>query len=87
MRLEALDIDDLYSDPDQDLNLTRRKLLSIISLLIVSYFCMGTEIRFLKEQQIEGYMKSKEDSLWHGRALEMAVSFLPSDCSLTKHIE
>ena len=86
MKLEALDIHDLFSSPDQDLNLTRRSLVQTFMMTTVSYFCVGTEIRFLKESGCEEYQESLEDILWHGRSLEMAISFFPGDCSLTKHV-
>jgi hypothetical protein len=63
--------------------------------LIVSYFCVSTEIRFiiqLKEEleankdtfNIE--QKTKESQYWHTKSLEIACSFLPSDCPLLNHL-
>lgn len=47
MKLERMDIETAYSTPDQDLNLTRSVLLRKIVHLVLAYFCMGTELRFL----------------------------------------
>lgn len=63
--------------------------------MIVSYFCVSTEIRFiiqLKEEleankdtfNIE--QKTKESQYWHTKSLEIACSFLPSDCPLLNHL-
>lgn len=87
MKLEPLELDWVYATPDQDLNLTRKNILNKLVMVIASYFCIGTELWFLKELKAEGYDKSVESPLWHGRALEMAVMFLPSDCPLVNHIQ
>lgn len=85
MKLERMDIERAYSTPDQDLNLTRSVLLKKIVHLVLAYFCMGTELRFLATENEEG-AEQKESALWHGRAVEIAVAFFPSDCSLVKHL-
>lgn len=57
-----------------------------VMLLITSYFCMGTELRFLKQMLVEGFEESTDSEFWHGKALELAISFLPGDAPLVKHI-
>ena len=47
---------------------------------------MGTELRFLKQIGIEGFEHTIDAEYWHGKALEIAVKFLPGDSPLTKHI-
>lgn len=47
---------------------------------------MGTELRFLRQLNIEGFKDSVEAQFWHGRALEMSLSFLPGDSPFSKHI-
>ena len=57
--------------------------------LSVSYFCMGTEYRFLhqlKEAIQEQTFERKDSEYWHGKAVEMAISFLPSESPLVSHI-
>jgi len=34
----------------------------------------------------EGFKDSKDAEYWHGKSLELAVSFLPSDAPVVKHI-
>jgi hypothetical protein len=68
--------------------------LQTISHLVVSYFCLSTEIRFLiqlreelsqfKEFNIE--QKQRESEFWHSKSLEVAIRFLPSDCPLLNHV-
>lgn len=47
---------------------------------------MGTELRFLKQMQVEGFEDSIDSEFWHGKALELAIKFLPGDAPLVKHI-
>ena len=57
--------------------------------LAVSYFCMGTEYRFLHQLQemLGEHIYSRRDSeYWHGKAVEIAISFLPSESPLVSHI-
>lgn len=55
-------------------------------LLITAYFCMGTELRFLRSMNVEGFSDPNDAEYWHGKALELAVKFLPGDAPLVKHI-
>lgn len=47
---------------------------------------MGTELRFLRQLNIQGFKDSVESQFWHGRALEMSLAFLPGDSPFVKHI-
>lgn len=47
---------------------------------------MGTELRFLRQVGVEGFEDTVDAEYWHGKALEIAVRFLPGDAPLTKHI-
>jgi len=40
----------------------------------------------LKQNQAEGFSESKDAEYWHGKAVELAVTFLPSDAPVVKHI-
>lgn len=74
--------------------LSRDSFLEVISFLIVGYFCASTEIRFiiqLKDEisKFENFSiekKTQESELWHTMSLDIACSFLPSDCPLLNHI-
>jgi len=62
--------------------------------LIVGYFCASTEIRFiiqLKDEisKFESFkidQRTQQSEFWHTLSLEIACSFLPSDCPLLNHI-
>lgn len=67
--------------------------------MAVSYFCISTELRFLVQMSTKagGHNLSTEDSessskkkrmseFWHAKALDVAISFLPSECPLVTHI-
>ena len=47
---------------------------------------MGTELRFLRQLQADGFKDSVEAQYWHGKALEMAFAFLPGDSPYVKHL-
>ena len=61
MRLKKIDFRDLYGIRNSDLLLTRENLLERITLTITSYFCMGTELRFLKIAGEEGFEDTVDD--------------------------
>ena len=86
MKLKRLDFRDVYSIRSPDLMITRENLIERIMILITSYFCMGTELRFLKQLKLEGFENTCDAEYWHGKALEISVKFLPGDCPLVKHI-
>lgn len=86
MKLKRLDFRDVYSMRSSDLTITRENLIERIMILITSYFCMGTELRFLKQKKLEGFENSMDSEYWHGKALEISVKFLPGDCPLVRHI-
>ena len=61
-------------------------------MLIVSYFCVSTELRFIIQSR-SGFMKADtkkekelEQEYWHVKALDIACAFLPSECPLFNHI-
>lgn len=47
---------------------------------------MGTELRFLKSADSDGFKDNKDAEFWHGKSVELAVTFLPSDAPVVKHI-
>jgi hypothetical protein len=55
-------------------------------MLIVSYFCIATEIRFIIADGNSTF-KVKEGELWHRKAIDIAKQCLPSDCPLISHLE
>jgi hypothetical protein len=60
----------------------------------VGYFCASTEIRFIiqlkdeitKFKDFNLEKRTQESEFWHTISLEVACSFLPSDCPLLNHI-
>ena len=86
MRLKRLTFSDLYKVSDLDTILLRDSMLQRVTMIITSYFCLGTELRFLKQMKLQGFKDSLEAQSWHGRSLEMALCFLPGDSPLVKHI-
>ena len=86
MKLKRLDFRDVYGWRSTDLILTRECIVERLILLVSSYFCIGTELRFLKQLNADGFKDNKDAEFWHGKAVELAVNFLPSNAPLVKHI-
>jgi flagellar motor switch protein FliG len=65
--------------------MSRESFLEKLTLLIVSYFCISTEMRFMVQSQ---NMASSliEQEYYHVRALDISVAFLPNECPLLNHI-
>ena len=86
MKLKRLDFRDVYGNRSPDLILTRENLVERLILLVSSYFWIGTELRFLKQMNTDGFKDTHDAEYWHGKAVELAVNFLPSNAPLVKHI-
>ena len=86
MKLKRLDFRDIYGWRAPDLIFTRENLVERLILLVSSYFWIATELRFLKHMNTEGYKDTNDAEFWHGKAVELAVNFLPSNAPLVKHI-
>ena len=99
MHLLPMSLEELNLHIDNSHELSRDAMLEKIILLSVSYFCVGTELRFLSannqakpakngytdEPGSAGYTKA-DSEMWHAMALEAAGTFLPSECPLVSHI-
>jgi len=96
-----MSLEELNLHIDNSHELSRDAMLEKIILLSVSYFCVGTELRFLSSnvssikpaKQVYGEMPDpdqkyvKADSeMWHAMALETSGTFLPSECPLVSHV-
>jgi hypothetical protein len=98
MHLLPMSLEELNLHIDNSHELSRDAMLEKIILLSVSYFCVGTELRFLSAANKEtkpssDYGSSSESTytkvdseMWHAMALEAAGTFLPSECPLVSHI-
>jgi len=60
-------------------------MLEKILYMVASYFCIGTEYRFLAVKEPGKYEK-KDGELWHAKAMHLAATFLPSSCPLVNHV-
>lgn len=54
--------------------------------LIVSYFCVGTEYRFLHSKIDSAMYTMKESEMWHAKSLHICSAFLPEKSPLVNHI-
>lgn len=90
MQLQPICLKDLLEQGKNELELTRDSFIQKVSLLSVAYFCYSTEIRFILQMKedptYEPQIKHKESEFWHAKSLELACTFLPSECPLLNHI-
>ena len=90
MQLQPFQLKDLLEQGKNELELTRESFIAKVSLLAVSYFCYSTEIRFIIQMKedlaFDAALKQKESEFWHAKALEIACTFLPTECPLLNHI-
>jgi hypothetical protein len=92
MQVQPLNLKELLQQSRNEMELSRDSFLEKISLLSVSYFCVSTEMRFLllsRQQYLSSPVKrqrEQESEFWHAKALEIACTFLPSECPLLNHV-
>ena len=66
-----LDFTDFIHD-----EITQENFLYKALFVIVSYFCIGTELRFLAILNPKKYT-CKDSEIWHAKAIHIAGCFLP----------
>lgn len=90
MQINPYKNEDLMMNAKNENQLTRPSFLEKVALLAVGYFCASTEIRFIlqlnEDPTFTKREKEPESEYWHAKSLEIACSFLPSDCPLVNHI-
>lgn len=87
IQIQPIRIKDLMISQRNEDQLSRDSFLEKIQLLIVSYFCVSTEFRFLNTSSGQpNEQQNLEQEYWHKKALEIACTFLPGECPLVKHI-
>ena len=81
---------DLHSKTGIEIELARDSIVEKLSLLAVSYFCVSTELRFLvnskENPSVDPVQVKAESEYWHGKAIEISCTFLPSESPLVSHI-
>ena len=99
MHLQPFGTEEMNLHIDNSHELSRDAMLEKIILLTVSYFCVGTELRFLNNNNDEDHKTAKSkktenekkklkelSEMWHAQALEASARFLPSECPLVSHV-
>jgi len=90
MQISPLTMQDIYTTSSIEYELSRELVLEKICFLAVSYFCVSTELRFIvqmkEEPNADPVARRRESEFFHGKALEVAAGFLPSECPLVNHI-
>jgi hypothetical protein len=77
--------DELSAKLERTHELNKDAMLEKIILFVVSFFCVGTELRFLGMKENSRFTK-KDSEMWHAKSLHVACLFLPEDCPLVNHI-
>jgi hypothetical protein len=84
MQISPLTMQDIYTTSSIEYELSRELVLEKICFLAVSYFCVSTELRFIVQMKqddaaVDPVAKRKESEYFHGKALDVAAGFLPSE--------
>lgn len=84
MLIQPLSLYELKNNIGAQAELTRDLMLEKILMIVVSHFCVATEIRFLTANNSK--IQANEGRIWHKKALEFGQPFLPGTCPLYLHI-
>jgi hypothetical protein len=80
MQLTPMSIQDVMSNYDKEVELTREAMTEKVALLAAAYFCISTEKRFLQTSKLgKAATVDRQSEFWHAKALEIACCFLPPD--------
>ena len=85
MHLSLMGAEELNAKLETTHELCKDSMLEKIVLVSVSYFCIGTEMRFLMQKSGSSFSK-KDSEAFHAKALHISALFLPQDCPLVTHI-
>jgi len=66
--------------------LSKDSIFENVCLIVVTYFCIATEIRFICSAE-HSELKVVESQVWHFRALDIAKALLPKESPLLSHIK
>lgn len=61
-------------DENEPISVSKERILDLVILLSVSYFCLGNEIRYGNKK---GKGLEKRAKMYHSKAVQTACLFLP----------
>ncbi len=85
MHLSLMGTEELNAKLEATHELCKDSMLEKIVLVCVSYFCIGTEMRFLMQKN-NTQINKKDSEAFHAKALHISTLFLPNECPLVTHI-
>jgi len=83
LKIAELDGSKKKDSPVDEIN--NENLLFKVIFSVISYFCIGTELRFLSVLDPLKF-SPKDSEIWHAKAVHVASYFLPNGCPLLNHI-
>mmetsp|Transcript_3324 Transcript_3324/g.6891 ORF Transcript_3324/g.6891 Transcript_3324/m.6891 type:complete len:573 (-) Transcript_3324:20-1738(-) len=86
MSIKPISLNELCKTQTMLAELTTDAMLDKALLMIISYFCIATELRF-KFSQDKHLKKLKEGQAWHLQSIDIAKDLLPRDCALMDHLK
>lgn len=84
MHLSFLKLEDLALSPQLAHEICRDALYEKVIMTAIAYFSLATEYRLLNTSNDSLYQS--ESKYWHKAAVELACTFIPSECPLVAHI-
>jgi len=86
MTVQPLTTTDLRQHASVRLEFSKDFMLYKASNLAVSYFCLSTELLFLRGKQAFNPARDKPTEQFHMRAMRLLETYFPPDCLLLQHI-
>lgn len=86
MTVQPLSTADLRQHASVRLEFSKDFMLYKAANLAVSYFCLSTELLFLRGKQAFNPARDKPTEQFHMRAMKLLETYFPPDCLLLQHI-
>lgn len=86
MTVQILSPHQVKSVPTWESELSKDAMIKASSIVIVAYFCMATETRFIYSE-LGDIIRVKESKALHRRSIDLATSLLPLECPLVEHLK
>lgn len=86
MFIEPISTQELKAKAGIRVEFSKDYMLDKVANVAVSYFCVSTELQFLRGKQAYNPERDKEAESYHMRSLRLLDSFFPAECPLVQHI-
>lgn len=86
MVIQPLTIEDVKQKPQIRAEFAKDLMLHKVAHLAVAYFCISTELKFLRGKQAFNPERDKDGEILHNKAVVLLEALFPQECPLLTHI-